>query len=88
MHLLVGLASGLDVGIERPGAENQVGDQGQVGNEEQGHGPGDRALGGADGEHRMQGGDDAEQVNQSEHITEEVGAVVIHMHPACRVHWG
>jgi hypothetical protein len=86
VHFLVGLAPRLDVGIERAGTEDQVGDQGEVGDEEQGHGPGDRALGGAHGEHGVQRGDDAEQMNQAEHVTKEVGAVVIHTHPACRVH--
>ncbi|MNH32525.1 hypothetical protein D3C79_929770 [compost metagenome] len=60
MHFLVGLAPGLDVGIERASAEDQVGDQGKVGDEDQRHGPGDCALGGTHGEDRVQCGDDTQ----------------------------
>ncbi|MNI50462.1 hypothetical protein D3C73_1051230 [compost metagenome] len=86
MHFLVGLAPSLDVGIEGAGTEYQVGDEGEVGNEEQRHGPGDGPLGSTHGKHRMQRGDDAKQVNEPEHIAEEVGAVVIHTHPAWQIH--
>ncbi|MNC29085.1 hypothetical protein D3C75_773220 [compost metagenome] len=66
MHFLVGLAPGLDVGIERARTEDQVRDQGEVGDEEQRHGPGDCALGSAHGEQCVQCGDDTQQVNQAE----------------------
>ncbi|MNH46362.1 hypothetical protein D3C79_1091180 [compost metagenome] len=66
MHFLVGLAPGLDVGIERTGAEDQIRNQGEIGDEEQGHGPGNCALGRAHGEQCVKRGDDTQQVNQAE----------------------
>ena len=78
VHFLVGLAPRLDVGIEGAAAENQVGDQGQVGHEHQRQGPGDRALGGPDGQHRMDRGEGPEKVQRGDEVGEQVRAKKIH----------
>ncbi|MNQ87372.1 hypothetical protein D3C85_1025920 [compost metagenome] len=84
VHFAVGLAPGLDVGVEGSAAEYQIGNEGEVGNEQQRQRPGNGPLGRAHGEHCVQGGDCAKQVNHANEVTEEVGAVVIHTHPAVR----
>ena len=66
VHFLVGLTPSLDVGIERAGAEDQVGDQGEVGDEEQGHRPRNGTLSCPHGEQRMQCGDYTQQMDQAE----------------------
>ncbi|MNH10370.1 hypothetical protein D3C79_698480 [compost metagenome] len=60
MHFAVGLAPGLNVGVECATAEYQVRDQGEVRDKEQRQGPGDCPLGSAHGEHRMRSGDSPE----------------------------
>ncbi|MND84400.1 hypothetical protein D3C80_762910 [compost metagenome] len=86
MHFAVGLASRLDVGVEGTTAKYQVRDQSEVGDKQQRQGPGNCTLGSAHGEHRMHGGDGTKQVQGTDQVTEEVGAVVIHMHPAVQRH--
>ncbi|MNO79017.1 hypothetical protein D3C76_701740 [compost metagenome] len=72
-HLLVGLAARLDIGVEAPAAEDQVGQQGEHRHEHQRGSPGDGALGGAHGEHRMHGGDHPEDLDDHQQRS-EIGA--------------
>lgn len=61
-HFFVGLAPRVDVAIEGTTAEDQVRNECQVGNEQQRQGPGDRALGGPNGQHGVNGGNQAQRV--------------------------
>ena len=78
VHFGVGLAPRLDVGVEGAAAKNQVGHQGEIGNEQQRHGPGNGALGGPDGQHGVDRGDHPQKVNDRDQIAEHMRAEVIH----------
>ncbi|MNZ95050.1 hypothetical protein D3C78_1141800 [compost metagenome] len=71
-HLLVGLAARLDIGIETPPAECQVGQQGEQRHEHQRRGPGDGALRGAYGEHGMYRSDHPEDLDDDQQRAEIV----------------
>lgn len=75
---MVGLATGLDVGIEAAAAKDQVWDQRQVRHEHQRQRPGNRALGGAHGQHRVQGGEGTEKMQGGDEVAEQVRAEEIH----------
>ena len=78
VHFLVGLATCLDISVEGAAAKNQVGDQREVGDEHQRQGPGDGALGGPDGQHRVDRGEGAEKVQRGNEVGEQVRAKEIH----------
>ncbi|MCY1395636.1 hypothetical protein D9M71_105860 [compost metagenome] len=78
MHFLVGLATGCNVGVETAAAKNQVGNEGEEGNEQQRQCPGNCPLSGAYGQHSMESGDHPKQLNQPDQIAKKIWAVVIH----------
>lgn len=78
VHFLVGLAPRLDVRIEGAAAEDQVRDQREVGYEHQRQRPGNRALGGPDGQHCMDRGERPEKMQRGDEVGEQVRAKKIH----------
>ena len=80
VHFLVGLAPRLDVGIEAAAAEHQVRQQRQVGHEEQRQAPGQRALGGAHGEHGVDRGQYAKGVDGGDQVGEQMGNAEVRRH--------
>ena len=78
LHLVAGLAPRLDIRVEGAAAKNQVGDQREIGHEHQRQGPGDRALGGSDGQHRMNRGEGPKKVQRGDEVGEQVRAKEIH----------